>query len=138
MPSAMKTEARKTPASVVNSLFLLTLPLLAYVGAIGFGTVWLRHQISVTANANKSLEVQIVEAQRHETDVSAEIAQAQTPAELLRQNTRLGLNLIQPRADQVLQVTDDVERRLAAKHFGQFFSSTDSATTAAGVAALDD
>lgn len=123
----MSTEARKTSAAVVNGLFFLTLFMLAYAGAIGFGTVWLRHRISVTANANKALEMQMLDLQRRDNEVLAEIAQAQTTAELLRQNSLLGLQLVQPREGQVLRTTDDVERRLAAKRFGRLFFATGGA-----------
>lgn len=126
----MNADARKSPSSLVNSLFLLTLPLLAYVGAIGFGTVWLRHQISVTANANKKLESQIAETQRGEAELAAEIAQAQTTGELLRKNVSLGINLVQPRPEQVLTAKDDVERLLAAKRFGSYVTSAESSGVA--------
>jgi cell division protein FtsB len=110
---------RKPSRSVVNSLFVLTLFMLGYLGAIGFGTVWLRHRISVTANSNKVLEAQIIEAQRRVGEVVAEVATLQSPEQLLRQNTLLDLNLVRPREEQVVRVRDDVERRLTAKRYGQ-------------------
>jgi hypothetical protein len=103
---------------MLNGLFLLTLLLLAYVGAIGFATVWLRHRISVTANAGKVLEQRIVELQRSVNEVTAEIATAESPEQLQRQNIVLGLHLVRPREEQVFRVSDGVEPRLAAKRFG--------------------
>ncbi len=109
----------------MNSLFLLTLFMLAYMAAIGFGTVWLRYEISVTANINKGLEAEIADTQRRLSEVDAEVAFAESPAELLKQNHALGIDLIQPREDQVVRESDDVERRLAAKRFGRLFSTTE-------------
>jgi hypothetical protein len=115
--------ARRRPGSVVNGLFLLTLGMLAYLGAIGFGTVWVRHQISVTANSNRILEQQIAETQRAVNETSAQLAYELNPEQLIQKNAALGLHLVRPHEQQVLRVTVDVERRLAAKRFGQFYSA---------------
>jgi len=40
----------------INQFFLCTLFTICFSGSIGLGTVWMRHQISLTANANKVLE----------------------------------------------------------------------------------
>lgn len=112
---------RRRSAPVVNGLFLGTLVLLAYLGAIGFGMVWFRHQISVAANANRGLEQQIVEVRRDVNEVGAEIAYALNPQQLIRKNAEFGLNLMRPRESQVRRVTEDVERRLASKRFQQLF-----------------
>jgi hypothetical protein len=122
----MKNHRSKANGGVVNSLFLLTLFMLAYMAAIGFGTVWLRHEISITANTNKVLEAEIADAQRRLDETTAEVAFAESPEQLLKQNTALGIHLIRPREDQVIRASDDVERRLAAQRFGQLFSTTES------------
>lgn len=109
--------------SVLNSLFLLTLVMLGYLGAIGFGTVWLRHQISVSANNIKILEQRITDVQRRVDEAASEVAEAESPQNLIRQNVALGLNLVQPREDQVIRISENVERRLAAKRFNKLFSS---------------
>ncbi|BET69555.1 hypothetical protein ASA1KI_44730 [Opitutales bacterium ASA1] len=119
----MKHRTSKPKGGVVNSLFLLTLFMLAYMAAIGFGTVWLRYEISVTANTNKGLESEIADVQRRLLEVGAQVAGAQSPEQLLRQNRELGINLVRPREDQVVRETEDVERRLAAKRFGLLFST---------------
>jgi len=119
----MKADRRKPAASSLNSVFLLTLVLLAYLGAIGFGVVWLRHNISVTANANKALELRTMEVQRRLAEVSAEVATATSPEQLLRQNAQLQLDLVQPREEQVKRPPGDVERLLAAKRLGRLFAA---------------
>lgn len=119
----------KPKGGVVNSLFLLTLFMLAYMAAIGFGTVWLRYQISVTANTNKELEGEIQDTQRRLNEVTAEVAFAESPEQLLKKNQELHIGLIQPREDQVVRATGDVERRLVAKRFGQLFSNLEPDST---------
>lgn len=113
--------SRRRPAPVVNGLFVFTLVLLAYMGAIGFGMVWFRHQISVTANSNRDLEKQVREVQREVNEVAAEIAFELNPEQLIQKNAMFGLNLVRPHERQVFRVTDDVERRLAGKRFEQRF-----------------
>jgi hypothetical protein len=124
----MKADRRKPGASSLNSVFLLTLVLLAYLGAIGFGVVWLRHSISVTANATKALELRTMEVQRRLAEVSAEVATATSPEQLLRQNAQLQLDLVQPREEQVKRPREDVERLLAAKTLGQLFAAEGGAS----------
>lgn len=111
------------PASLVNGLFVLTLCMLAYLGAIGFGTVWVRHEISVTANTNRLLEQQIIDVQRAVNETSAEIAYALNPDQLIQKNVTFGLHLVRPSEQQVFRITDDVERRLSAKRFSQFYTA---------------
>jgi cell division protein FtsB len=117
--------SNRRSASVINGLFVVTLVMLAYLGAIGFGMVWLRHQISVTANTNRGLEQQIAELQREVNEVSAEIAYALSPEQLIRKNIDFGLNLVRPHEQQVFRVTADVERRLATKRYGQFYTANE-------------
>jgi hypothetical protein len=119
--------------SVVNGLFVVTLVMLAYLGAIGFGMVWLRHSISVSANNNRGLEQQIAELQREVNEVSAEIAYALSPEQLIRKNIDFGLNLVRPHEQQVFRVTVDVERRLATKRYGRFYTANEDR---AGVSAV--
>jgi cell division protein FtsB len=113
----------RRPASLVNGMFVLTLGLLAYLGAIGFGTVWVRHQISVTANINRALEQQITDLQRAVNETSAEIAYALNPEQLILKNTTFGLHLVRPAEQQVFRITDDVERRLSAKRFSHVYTA---------------
>lgn len=127
----MAKKTRTRSPTMVNSLFLLTLLMLAYAGVIGFGKVWMRHQVSVSANASKVLEQEIADVQRRLADLSAKIAVARGTDQLLRLNTQLGLNLVQPSEEQVIRTRDDVELRLAAKRFERLLSAnTDQSQTA--------
>jgi len=40
----------------VNQLLIYTLVMIGFSGSVGMGAVWLRHQISVTANRTKQIE----------------------------------------------------------------------------------
>jgi hypothetical protein len=99
----------------VNQLLVYTLVMIGFSGSIGLGTVWMRHQISLTANANKLLDARIADVERH-------LAEATTAAEterdanvLLRRNTEWRLGLVQPNPQQIVHVGEDPVTRLAAK-----------------------
>ena len=89
--------------------------MLVFTGSIGFGTVWLRHEISLAANRNKNLQMRLGEVQRHLDQLTAEIAAAESPDALIRFNSarRLGLDL--PRPEQIEHVAADPEQELAVK-----------------------
>ena len=55
---------KKDTHAFVNQLLVYTLVMICFSGSIGLGTVWLRHQISITANNTKRLEQRIVESER--------------------------------------------------------------------------
>jgi hypothetical protein len=127
--------SRRRPAPVINGLFVLTLVLLAYLGAIGFGMVWFRHQIAAAARNNRDLEQQIRDVQREVNEIAAAIAFELSPEELIQKNRQFGLNLVRPHERQVYRVTDDVERRLASKRFDQRYYTVNEENGAAAPAA---
>jgi len=116
------TPPRKARSAGAGALAIMTLLMVGYIGAIAFTTVWLRHRISLAANASRALEVQMAEVQRKIDGVNADIARAESPAQLLAQNTALGLNLVRPGEQQIVRTSDDTERRLATKRFNQLLS----------------
>lgn len=126
----MSTQPRKREPAIINSLFWLTLLMVAYAGVIGFGKVWMRHRVSVAANASKVLEQDIADLQRRLADISAQIAVARGTDQLLHLNRQFGLNLVQPSEEQVIRTRDDVELRLAGKRFERLFSSGDEQSLA--------
>ncbi|MFT3831214.1 MAG: hypothetical protein QM691_16070 [Opitutaceae bacterium] len=119
----MKRPTKKA-ASPVNRLLLATILLLAFAGTIGLATVWLRHQISDAAQANKQMQQRIVEVQRRTAETNAEIAAALNPEVLLSQNHVLRLGLEMPRDYQIVSVAVPVEVRLASKQNADRFTST--------------
>lgn len=118
----MSNAQGKARSAGAGALAVMTLLMVGYVGAIAFTTVWLRHRISVAANASRALDQQMAEVQRKIDGVNADIARAESPAQLLAQNTTLGINLVRPAEQQIVRTADDVERRLATKRFDQLLS----------------
>ena len=107
----------------VNQLLVYTLVMICFSGSIGLGTVWLRHQISVTANNTKQLEQRIAETERHMAELNTQITEEQTITVLNRRNADWSLGLVQPREPQVVRVNESAERRLAARNNAEVFAS---------------
>lgn len=99
----------------INQLLVCLLLTFCVSGSIGLGTVWMRHQISLTANANKTLEYRIAEVERHLAETATIIETEQSNDVLRRRNAELGLRLVQPAESQVVRITQSPEMYLAAK-----------------------
>ncbi len=77
----------------VNHLVVCLILTIGLGGGTGIGVVWMRHQISTTANHNRTLVAQKAEIERLISEKSAVVASEQRP-DLLRQlndEFRLGL-----------------------------------------------
>ena len=105
----------------INQVLVYTLVMLVFTGSIGFGTVWLRHEISLAANRNKNLRTHLAEVQRHLDQLTAEIAAAQSPDALIRLDSSMRLGLDMPRQEQIERVAGDVEQQLAARRNPDLF-----------------
>jgi hypothetical protein len=110
-----------TANAFINQLLVYTLVMLVFTGSIGFGTVWLRHEISLAANRNKLLQADLAEVQRQIDQFTAEIAAAKNPDTLIRLNAEMRLGLVPPREEQSEHVAVDVEQRLAARRAQDLF-----------------
>ena len=99
----------------VNQLLVYTLVVIGFSGSIGLGTVWLRHQISLSANSAKQLEARLNEVERHIAEKKTEIEKAQSPAMLEYLNEQWKLGLQPPSPQQVQHIAGDPVRLLAAK-----------------------
>jgi len=99
----------------VNQLLIYTLVMICFSGSIGLGTVWMRHQISVTANSAKQLDARIADVERRlaETTTAAE-TERDTNA-LLRRNSEWRLGLVPSNQLQTVHVAEDPVVHLAAK-----------------------
>jgi len=113
----------------VNQLLVYTLVMICFSGSIGLGTVWLRHQISVTANTTKQLEQRITETERRMAELNTQITEEQTIAALNRRNVDWHLGLVQPREPQVVRVSESPERRLASRNNAEVFAADSAAVT---------
>ena len=110
-----------TANAFINQLLVYTLVMLVFTGSIGFGTVWLRHEISLAANRNKLLQADLADVQRQIDQFTAEIAAAKNPDTLIRLNSEMRLGLVPPREEQSEHVAVDVGQRLAAKRTQDLF-----------------
>lgn len=100
----------------VNQLLVYTLVMICFSGSIGLGTVWMRHQISMTANATKVLDARIAELDRRLNETKATLEAEQDPALLKQRNALWHLGLMAPAPEQIVRLPFDPVMRLAAKH----------------------
>ena len=106
---------RTSNHAFINQMLVCTLVMICFSGSIGLGTVWMRHQISLTANATKVLNARIAEIERRVNETTAVMETEQDPAVLKRRNVEWHLGLVQPSQEQVVRVQGDPVMRLAAK-----------------------
>lgn len=106
---------KKNSQAFVNQLLVCLLVTMTFGGSLGLGTVWVRHQISVTAKANRALLAEISEVNRRSDDIEAHIRSEQRP-ELLRQlNLEFRLALVPMNEVPVVQITENVTRRMVER-----------------------
>lgn len=111
----------------INQIFVYMLVSICLTGTAGLGTVWLRHQISNTANHTHDLEIELTKVERRLAEVTVFVAAEQSPDSLERRNREMQLGLVMPREPQVVRVAESPERRLAAKRNARIFE--DNAVT---------
>lgn len=87
---------KKNSQAFVNQLVVCLILTIGLSGGVGLGVVWMRHQISTTANHNRVLQAQRAEIERFITEKSAEIASAQRPDLLRELNQKFRLGLVPP------------------------------------------
>lgn len=106
----------------VNQLLVYTLVMICFSGSVGLGTVWLRHQISLTANRSKMIEARIAEVERHWAEKKAAVETAQGPDMLKQRNAEWHLGLVPPKEPQVTRVSQDATQVLEAKNNRDFLN----------------
>jgi hypothetical protein len=116
---------RSSNHAFVNQVLIGALVMICFSGSLGFGTVWLRHAISLTADRNKQQEARLAEIDRHIDETTAAIGAEQSPDALMRRNAEWRLGLAPPREPQVVRVPDDVEQRLMAKNHAELYAAND-------------
>lgn len=122
----MKTSAAH---GLVNQVLVYTLVGIGLSSSIGVGAVWMREQISLTANANKVLEARIADLTRRCEETTTAIAQEQDATVLLQRNTLWGIGLVPPQEGQVQRVTEDPTIRMEAKRNSGMYRDTAAAAT---------
>jgi hypothetical protein len=104
------------PANIhINRLIALSLLLLLFSGSLGLGAVWVRGEISQTANRSRALVSKIADVERRLDDVNTAIAVAVSPNALDQQNEAMRLGLAFPKETQVVRVDGSPELRLLAR-----------------------
>ena len=114
----------------VNRLIALSQLLLIFSGTLGLGAVWVRQEISQTANRSRALVARVADVERRLDEVNASIAAAVNPDALLKQNEAMRLGLASPREIQVVRVEGSPELRLAAKRNREIFNLAAAGDTA--------
>lgn len=99
----------------VNQLVAYTLAMICVTGSVGLGAVWVRHQISLTANASRLLDTRIADVERRLAETTTAVETERDPNILLRRNTEWRLGLVPPAQAQIVHVSEDPVMRLAAK-----------------------
>jgi hypothetical protein len=105
----------------VNQLLVCVLVTISFGGSIGLGTVWMRHQISVTAKTNRELNARIIALDRSLAAIRSEVEGEQSIDVLTRRNAELALGLVEVTAPQVAHVNEDPVRRLATRANRELF-----------------
>ena len=106
----------------INRLIALILLLLVFCGSLGLGAVWVRQNMSQTANRSRALVTKITDVERRLDEVNAEVASAVNPDALLRQNQVMRLALVTPREVQVVRIAGSPELNLATKRNREIFN----------------
>ena len=117
----MRPDKNRGSQAFVNQFMVIALVAICGCSTIGLGTVWMRHQITVAANANRDLEAQISLSERQIEETEAAISSEQDPAVLNRRNAEWHLGLVPPGETQVHRIPDDTVTRLAAQHNRKLF-----------------
>ena len=109
---------------ILNRIIVYSLLILALVGGFGVVTVWMRHQISQSANSLQALEQQIREERRELAQLEVELTLAMSTDKLIYLNRSLELGLREPAYTQIVHVTDNVETRLYEKNANSVFTAS--------------
>jgi outer membrane murein-binding lipoprotein Lpp len=117
----MRPDKKAGSQAFVNQFMVIALVAICGCSTIGLGTVWMRHQISIAANANRTLEASIADLERQVEEADAAISAEQDPAVLTRRNAEWHLGLVPPGETQVHRVTEDTILRLATNHNSKLF-----------------
>lgn len=114
---------KKNSQAFVNQLLVCLLVTIFCGGSVGLGIVWMRHQISTTAQTNRTLAARIAEIERHIYEKTAQIESEQNHQVLRRRNQdwKLGLVPISDPRVGIMPVTVDPVLQMAARANRELF-----------------
>lgn len=104
-----------TTKGFVSQLMAYSIVMIGFSTSIGLGTVWLRHQISVTANATRACDARAADVERRIAETTAAIEAECDPDVLLRRDAEWHLGLVAPTDAQIVRVAGDPVQHLATK-----------------------
>jgi hypothetical protein len=112
----------------VNQLLVCLLVTICFGGSVGVGLVWVRHQISITANNNRMLAARLREIEREIMEAKTTVESAQSPNALRSLNAQFQLGLVPKSDGQVLLVTEDPVQRLKIRANRELYSEVGERT----------
>lgn len=118
---------KKNSRAFVNQLLICLLVTMTLSGSVGLGTVWLRHQNSLTAKANSALVARIAEVERRNDEMKTLIQGEQSPQILRRRNVEMRLGLVPMNEQPVVLVTENVTDRMVERANRELYSDTAAA-----------
>ena len=118
---------KKNSRAFVNQLLICLLVTMTVSGSIGLGTVWLRHQNSLTAKANSALVARIAEVERRNDEGKTLIQSEQSPQILRRRNVEMRLGLVPMNEQPIVLVTENVTDRMVQRANRELYSDTPAA-----------
>jgi Tfp pilus assembly protein PilN len=119
----MKT-LRNNRRAFANQLFIGVLVTICFGGSVGLGTVWMRHQISITAKTNRLLEASLAELERSLLEKEAAVETEQNYDRLRQRNEEWQLGLVRMSDPQVavLPVAGDPVHAMAVRANQELFT----------------
>lgn len=115
----------------VNQLLVCLLVTIGFGGSIGLGTVWMRHQISLTANSKRLLAAELAALRRLSEETNALVEAEQRPEILRQRNLEWRMGMAPVSEGQVVHVTEDLVRRLRARANRDIYDRGTNDSTAA-------
>lgn len=106
---------KNNSSAFVNQLVMCLLVTFAVGGSTGLGTVWMRHQISTTANANRALAAELSRVERLIDEKKTIVETEQAPDKLRGLNASMQLGLVPMNEVHVEHVTENTTDRLAER-----------------------
>ncbi|HVU36597.1 MAG TPA: hypothetical protein VHE61_24365 [Opitutaceae bacterium] len=117
----------------VNQLLVGLLVTIGFGGTIGLGTVWMRYQISVVADANQALQQQINDTERQIADTKTMVEEELDPQVLRQQNVAMHLGLTDLQQTQIVAVNEDPVYRLVARANQRMYEAREGGPRSSGV-----
>ena len=115
---------KRNSQAFVNQLLICLLVTMLGSGSIGVGTVWLRHQNSLTAKANSALVARFAEVERRNDEVNTLIQGEMRPDLLRRRNFEKGLGLMPMNELKIIQVRENITARMVERANRGLFTDT--------------